>query len=409
MTPSAGEVRTFPHVRERRPVVESQTQRGGAQIFINDDSHDLRLPLGGRLALSGAVSVAIIFGVISAVIDQNFAIDTIIELCTLVLIGVFAWSPPYAVVALVVFGLASAAVGEAGPYSFAMAVAVGLAIVTCTWPLALIYCVATAGWCIAAWAMGQDLTGLGLWGTLAIAVVSGIAGWGYRVIRSRERVMRARMERFAREKELALRDERDRIADELHNVIAHDITIVVMHARALTLTNDPATRSASLQAISDSASQALLDIRRMLRMHTASGELEAAPEPALPPLQSLEQVAADLRALGIDVELKLPDREPNVSNIIASAINHISREAVTNIMRHAPRTTAARVEMTESDDVVTVSVWNRAAERAGRESQFPEGGYGLRRMQDRVEFLGGTLTSGPRDGGWVLETMLPVS
>lgn len=208
-------------------------------------------------------------------------------------------------------------------------------------------------------------------------------------------------ERLVRHTARVLQQERERIADELHNVVAHDLTVVAMHARALEFSLSPAERRRSLRAISASASESLQGIRRML--HIVHDD-----EPTTPAAENitthLRTLADTLEALGTAVVLNAPNR-PMMSADVTAALRHIANECVTNILRHAPGAPEVHIDLTFTPLAVELTVWNAPSSDDGVPPPHPHG-TGLGRITTQAERLGGTATAGPEDGGWSVHVTL---
>lgn len=365
------------------------------------------LPVGARLALAAVVAVGLLVdGVLALLAPAPIAAATV-YVGALIAIGAFAWRPPVAATAFAACGLVATFLGAGGPYSLALAVSVGLVTSTCGRWLSVSYCVVTVGWAMVAAGVGQGFAQVGGIGSVAIGLASGLIGWGFRGGRAREYQLAADIDRLKRESAAAVQLERDRIADELHNIIAHDITTVVMQARALELVDDPVTRDTSRRAITDAATQALTDIRRMLRLVQGRDEaVGGAGAGAAPLSETLESICLGLTSMGASVELSYPARDVSVSNTIETTLVHIAREAATNVMKHARLTPSIRLVVTSDREGVTLQVWN--APSSGREDVTADAtGYGLKRMNDRVMLLGGTFEAGEDETGWTVTAAMP--
>ncbi|HIX00739.1 MAG TPA: hypothetical protein H9871_11440 [Candidatus Nesterenkonia stercoripullorum] len=208
-------------------------------------------------------------------------------------------------------------------------------------------------------------------------------------------------ERLMQHTAQVLQQERERIANELHNVVAHDLTVVTMHARALELTLSPAERRRSLRAISTSASEALQGIRRML--HIVHDD-----EPTTPAAENitahLRTLAEKLEALGIPAVLNAPSH-PVMSADVAAALRQIANECVTNILKHAPGTPDVRITLALTPLAVEFTAWNAPSHDDGVPPPHPSG-TGLGRIAAQAEQLGGNATAGPEDGGWSVSVRL---
>ncbi|MEW1820273.1 histidine kinase [Arthrobacter sp. NPDC080031] len=365
------------------------------------------LPAGARLALAAVVAVLLLVDGVLALLAQTPMPTSIVYVGALIAIGAFAWRPPVAATVLVACGLVATLLGAGGPYSLALAVSAGLVTSTCGQWLSISYCVVTVALAMVAEGVGQGLVQGGGVGGVALGLASGLIGCGFREGRAREHQLSAHIDRLRRESAAAVQMERDRIADELHNVIAHDITTVVMQARALELVDDPLTRDTSRRAITDAATQALTDIRRMLRLVQGTDEtVGGAGAGTVSLAATLESLRLGLGSTGASVELSFPGNEISISNSIETTLVHIAREAATNVMKHARRTPSIRLAVTSDRECITLQVWN--APSTGKSDGTADAtGYGLKRMNDRVMLLGGTFEAGGAEKGWTVTATLP--
>jgi signal transduction histidine kinase len=222
-----------------------------------------------------------------------------------------------------------------------------------------------------------------------------------RVADLEDRAMQLERER-EEQAQLAVADERARIARELHDVIAHGVSVIVVQAQAGPhLLNDPERVRDVFYSIESSGRDALAELRRLLGILRAGDQqLAIGPQPGLGSLQSLvEQV----RASGVPVELRIEGEPVHLPAGIDLSAYRIVQEALTNIVKHAGdaaaevviRYGARELELDVVDD------GRSAAESNGS-------GHGLIGMRERVALYGGTLEAGTRDGGgYAVRARLP--
>ena len=244
-----------------------------------------------------------------------------------------------------------------------------------------------------------------------------------------ERAARAESERD-QEVALAAARERTRIARELHDVVAHHVSLMAVQAEAAgaLLPGRPVEASQSVQVIGETARQALVELRRLLGVLRGPGEQpQAAPSPSL---GDLDAVLAQVRGAGLKVDLTVEGSPGELAPGVDLTAFRIVQEALTNALRHstAPR---AAVTVHYEPGYVTVSVtdsgavlsggavlpgdpvlprgWaqrNGSGARAG--SERVPGGFGLAGIAERVASCGGTLTVGPTGaGGFAVTAKLP--
>ncbi len=223
----------------------------------------------------------------------------------------------------------------------------------------------------------------------------------------------------------AVRAERARIARELHDVVAHEITVMTLHAEgARRRAEDPAVAEA-LATIAESGRKGLTEMQRVIGVLRAS-EQEAEEEAAaltghaprtdrpavewepMPSLAALPRLAQQVEDAGLPVELEVLGSTHVPASIELTAYR-IVQEALTNSMKYAGPGARAHVRVTRTPDVVVV-----LAEDDGRgaisEAAQSSGGHGLDGMRERVAAIGGTIDIGPRKGGgFRVQARLPVS
>lgn len=195
--------------------------------------------------------------------------------------------------------------------------------------------------------------------------------------------------------EEAIRAERARIARELHDVVAHCVTVMVVQSGAarLQLATNPQASDAALLNVERTGRQALVEMRRMLGLlnehETVTG---LTPQPSLAELDAL---AASFAAAGMLVDVTVegaPTQLPPGTDLSAY---RIVQESLTNALAHGSPETA-RVVATYRPDSVEVEIVNaRSRGSSGR----PPGGHGIAGMRERAQLFGGTLESGPIEGG----------
>jgi signal transduction histidine kinase len=219
----------------------------------------------------------------------------------------------------------------------------------------------------------------------------------------------ARSRRAAIEDETrrALADERARISRELHDVIAHSVSAIVIQAGAASDVFDrrPDQARAALGAIEAAGRDALGELRRLLggvRLH----DDDASPAPPAAGLARVDELAAPLRAAGVKVAVAREGEPGPLPAGVDLGAYRIVQEALTNTLRHANATTA-EVTLRYSTDAIEIEVVDDGRGAPGRSGDGP--GYGLIGMRERANLLGGTLEAGPTaHGGYRVHARLPM-
>jgi signal transduction histidine kinase len=199
----------------------------------------------------------------------------------------------------------------------------------------------------------------------------------------------------------AVTNERMRIARELHDVVAHAMSIVAMHAGAgrLAVGRDPEAERAALEVIEETTRGALAEMRRLVAVLREDGTAGTELSP-MHGLADLPELVAGVAAAGISIDVRATGDLASLPDGVSLAAYRVVQEALTNVVRHAGPTKARVVVHAGGDGSLDVSVENDQGAR--RRAADPAGGrHGRSGMRERVELYGGTLTSGPApDGGW---------
>nr|WP_290056762.1 sensor histidine kinase [Amycolatopsis sp. MEP2-6] len=211
---------------------------------------------------------------------------------------------------------------------------------------------------------------------------------------------------------IAVAEERGRIARELHDVVAHAVSVMVVQAdgASYALESNPDLARRALQTISETGRGALGELRRLLDV-LRSDDADGEPRVPQPDVHALAELAERMRTAGVPVELEtneLGDLPAGVS----LGIYRIVQESLTNTLKHAGRGATASVRVHRTGDLVEVLVSDDGAGRvpqlAGSSQRLP-GGNGLIGMRERAHVYGGTLDVGPApSGGWPVRAALPV-
>ncbi|MCI2957332.1 histidine kinase [Agromyces atrinae] len=274
--------------------------------------------------------------------------------------------------------------------------------------------IATFGAATLAWAIVvvvNDLDAIGLV-LLVVASAFAAAGIGYAVRRilidradtaARARLLRAELA-------VAAVEQRRLIAHELHDVVAHHITVIRMVSNMGLRAADGRSDSDLLDTIGSSASTALEELRRLLRvLDPGGGESDSSGGVAARRLgEQVERVASDLRTAGVDVVTEIvDDADRGIPEAVTVTLERILIEATTNVLKHGD-TTGCRILLERDGRRMVLEVSNRvgtAPHRPGGEAS----GYGVPGMRRRAAEFGGTVEAGESDGIWVVRAVVPLS
>lgn len=217
---------------------------------------------------------------------------------------------------------------------------------------------------------------------------------------------------------IAVAEERGRIARELHDVVAHAVSVMVVQAdgAGYAIQSDPELAQRALRTISETGRGALGELRRLLDV-LRDDESDGEPRVPQPDAHALADLAERMRTAGVPVALEIGELGDLPAGV-SLGVYRIVQESLTNTLKHAGRGASAAVRVTRTGDLVEVLVSDDGAGRAhelvpaarnGRAPARLPGGNGLIGMRERAHVYGGTLEVGPAPGGgWQVRAELPV-
>jgi len=235
----------------------------------------------------------------------------------------------------------------------------------------------------------------GAW-TMGLAVGRGAVALG-RVTADKQRLEAEQAEAAAR----GAAEERLRIARDLHDVVAHQVSMIVVQAQAADalLTSEPERARAALAAVEDSGRAALTELRSLLGLLR-----EGHPDRSQPDLAAIDDLVSSSRTSGMSIELTRTGVERPVSPVIAMAAFRVVQEALTNVVKHAGNA-PVRVSLEFGASRLTIEVEDDGPPIDG----VTGAGFGLAGMTERVTFAGGQVSFAPRpDRGFRVRAELPV-
>jgi signal transduction histidine kinase len=230
-------------------------------------------------------------------------------------------------------------------------------------------------------------------------------------VAARRRVLdglRERAERLDRERELladrAVAEERIRIAQELHDIVAHNVTLMVVEAQALGATVQDARVSQGTDAIADLGRQTMSEMHTTLRLLRGDGETpELAPQPGL---EQLERLLEQLRRTGLEIELVVEGQPHPLPRSVDLSAFRIIQEALTNVVKHAG---GARTEVTLAykPEGLELTIVDHGDGARPAPLGAPSDGHGVIGMRERATLFGGTLTAEALPAGFKVSATLP--
>lgn len=245
-----------------------------------------------------------------------------------------------------------------------------------------------------------------------VALFSALAfglGWGWRQLERTQGLQTRLTETTERgavaERDVLLELERNRIAREVHDVVAHSLAVVIAQADGARFAAEtkPASVAPALEAISDTARRALGEVRTMLHDLRASGAAGVVPGP-----EDLVGLVAGIRALGVDVEEATFGEARPLDERSGLALYRIAQEALTNAMRHGDRSEPVGFELDWGDREVVLVVSNAVPAEAVPATE--RAGHGVTGMRERAADAGGDCSAGTGSNGrFRVRVALPVT
>lgn len=214
--------------------------------------------------------------------------------------------------------------------------------------------------------------------------------------------VRFRVGARAREVDQAKFREREHLARELHDTVAHHVSAMAIRAQAGLAASAarPAAATEALQVIETEASRALAEMRTMVRMLRRDDPAELAPTPKITDLTHL----ADSPAPGPPVEVTIDGNLSGVPSAVSAAVYRVAQEAITNARRHARHATRIAVDVHADNEAIHLRVHDDGASAGPAAAS----GYGLVGMIERATLVGGTCQAGPDPvAGWTVTAVLP--
>jgi signal transduction histidine kinase len=260
---------------------------------------------------------------------------------------------------------------------------------------------------------GPDLSTGDLATTAVLCGIAGGVGLYLAARRASVDALRERAERMDRERELladrAVAEERVRIAQELHDVVAHNVSLIVVKAQALGATVPDDRVVEATDGIADLGRQAMAEMHRTLKLLRTT-DAEAVARSPQPGLANLDKLLEQSRAAGLDIHLAVEGEPRELAQSLDLSAFRIVQEALTNVVKHAGRSRTS-VTVGYRPQALELSIVDSGDETATpARAVAAAGGHGLVGMRERAAIFGGTLTARPRaDRGFEVTAVLPYS
>ncbi|WP_413751938.1 histidine kinase [Streptomyces sp. R-74717] len=247
----------------------------------------------------------------------------------------------------------------------------------------------------------------------AMATAAAVIGTNMRTRRAYIASVEDRAVRLERERDqraqLAVAEERARIARDMHDIVSHNLSVMIALADAAVFAQyrTPDKTATAMRQVSDSGRQALTDMRRFLGILRAD-EPDALRHP-IPDIAQLHSLLDQVRAAGLPARLRMTGDPSHVPTAAQLTVYRLVQEALTNTLKHTPLGTRAEVRVRCSPESISIDVTDDGHGRTSQDPD-PQHGHGIPGMRERTAAYGGTLRAGPLPGGgWQVSAHLDLS
>ncbi len=287
----------------------------------------------------------------------------------------------------------------------------------CRYWLMIAHCLATLIWAsVVAWVVNiADMSSAGAfwWLTIWLMVAATLVGLAIRFLVIRTAKVHAELRRIEAHQETIRKEERHDLARELHDVVAHHITVITMQVMARRNSHDPDQLRETLGVIDDSAREALSELRALLDVLRSDedddGDIRSLSDKIVTGPSVGDQVAQrvdSLTEVGIRVHKQSVD--PHIESLpfsLKTTCARIVQESATNILKHARHGARCSIVLRLDPTEVVVMITNN---RIKPHDPSRSSGYGLTGLRERVAAVGGSYTAGQQGDEWVVEAHIPV-
>ncbi len=342
----------------------------------------------------------------------DFAI-LVVDLLAYSALALVAWRSTWASLASMASLLTSLVIADYGSVVPALIVVTVAVMATATKPFIKAHLIVYALWTVFAYLRRPDQPAL-FWGLSMALLIAAVVGVAIQHFQQQRRRNEERVRDLEILNERLREDERQALARDLHDVVAHELTLITMQTMSRRRSEDLQELHGVLETVEGAARSALYELRVLLRLlrNENDGEHPRDVTGAGLAIGSLEHVVTSLAASLTDLRFApqvviTGDLEAMPTTARGTAAR-ILQEAVTNIIKYAPRGADCRIEVTAADHELHLRVTNPLP-RTGTKTRGGElsSGLGLRGITERVSLLGGRAEAGPEDGRWVVDVVLP--
>jgi signal transduction histidine kinase len=235
--------------------------------------------------------------------------------------------------------------------------------------------------------------------------------WAFGRFVARNRLRIDSLEEERRKAEAAVTQERAHIAAELHDIVSHAVTVMMLHAAGgrRVIDSDPQRAAQALEVIESVGTEATQELARLLRLLKPHREKkEEEQQNPLPTLSDIHGLIEPVRSAGVQVDVKASGEAGKLDPSVSHAAYRVVQESLTNISKHAGSGTNALIDLLWEPHSLTLNISDDGG--GGLEScQGSTSGHGLLGLKERVEVAGGSIEWGPRERGFFLRARLPSS
>ncbi|WP_067194812.1 sensor histidine kinase [Microbacterium sp. XT11] len=374
---------------------------------IRDDADILRLSRGEklgvieRIVVLGIIGIVVALDIIGSFLPPGVELGALlVSVASTVVFALYLWSPVVATIALAVVFALSFLTGTETQVLTAAAFAAGM-VMRLGWASLIFSYIGVFLVSSAIIAYGDTRVPVNVGIHLILAAVSGAIGYALRLASARGRRLEQRLAASAEQERQAVLAERRWIAGELHDSIAHHLTVVALHVQML---DDPAVSAESQEAIRVAARKAMADLRFVIEL-ADDGPRAAGPQTG-DLGAAIDEARAEFEAAGHPVECEGDPQDDRIPRVAEIVLARIVRESATNILKYAgpgPVTIRLRTD----DDAATLTIRSPLPDTPRHD--LPSSGTGLNRMAERVIGASGEFSAGPSGDEWQVFARLPMS
>jgi signal transduction histidine kinase len=359
--------------------------------------------LGARERIALLAAIVILVGLDLAGALTTPGVDlarSILSLSATSVFAVYIWSPNIATALLGAVLLLSFVAGSGASVLLAAAVASGLVLRLGSTALVLFYAAGfLLGSAVVAYGDTEVPVNVGIY--LVIATVAGAIGFALRMASDRGHRLEKQLAESAEQERQAVLAERRWIAGELHDSIAHHLTVVALHVQML---DDPAALPDSQEAIRVAARKAMADLRFVIELADDGPRTRGMQSGDL--AQAIDEAHSEIESAGHIVRVDGDAGDERIPRVAEIAFARIVRESATNILKHAgPGEVGIRLQV--DDELVALTIASPLPDTPRRD--LPSSGTGLNRMAERVLGASGEFSAGVVDGRWQVLARLPLA